>query len=271
MRRVVRLVPLYLALLAYSALVLVPLLALLSASFKTAGEVFEPQLIPQSPTLENYRIALEKFPLGRFLLNSLLVSLAVALGQVVTSALAGYALARVRLPGKRFLFGGVVALLLVPGEVTFLPLYEAVSRLGWLDSYAALIVPFLATPLGIFLLRQFFLTLPQDLFDAARIDGAGHLRMLWHVALPLARPALGALGALSFLSAWNMYLWPLVVTRSTQMQTVQIGVNMILNEEAARWNVVAAGAILALLPTLLAFLVAQRQFVRGITLGGLKG
>ncbi|MFC0595858.1 carbohydrate ABC transporter permease [Thermus composti] len=165
----------------------------------------------------------------------------------------------------------MVALLLVPGEVTFLPLYDLVTHLGWLDTYWALVVPFLATPIGIFLMRQFFKTLPQDLFDAARIDGAGHLRMLWHVALPLARPALGALGALSFLSAWNMYLWPLVVTRSTEMQTVQIGVNMILNEEAARWNVVAAGAILALLPTLVAFLVAQRQFVRGITLGGLKG
>lgn len=262
---------LYLALGAYSVFILLPLLALFSASFKPAQEVFDPNLIPKEVTLENYRIALEKFPLGRFLLNSLMVATLVALGQVVTSALAGYALARVRLPGREWLFGGVVALLLVPGEVTFLPLYDLVTRLGWLDTYWALVVPFLSTPMGVFLLRQFFKTLPQDLFDAARIDGAGHLRMLWYVALPLARPALGALGALSFLSAWNMYLWPLVVTRSTEMQTVQIGVNMILNEEAARWNVVAAGAVLALLPTLVAFLVAQRQFVRGITLGGLKG
>lgn len=271
MKRFLRLLPLYAGLLAYSALILLPLLALLSASFKPASEVFEANLVPHAPTLDNYRIALSKYPMSRFLLNSLFVSLGVTLGQVLTSALAGYALARVRLPGKPLLFGAVVGLLLVPGEVTFLPLYEMVSHLGWLDSYAALVMPFLATPLGIFLLRQFFLTLPQDLFDAARIDGAGHLRMLWHVALPLARPALGALAALSFLSTWNMYLWPLVVTRSTQMQTVQIGVNMILNEEAARWNVVAAGAVLALLPTLVAFLVAQRQFVRGIALGGLKG
>lgn len=271
MRKRLPLIGWYLALVLYSVFILLPLVALVSASFKPDQEVFEPRLIPQAFTLEAYRQALEKFPLGRFLLNSLAVALCVALGQVLTSALAGYALARVALPGRELLFGAVIALLLVPGEVTFLPLYELVARLGWLDTYQALIIPFIATPTGIFLMRQFFKTLPQDLFDAARIDGAGHLRMFWYVALPLARPTLGALAALSFLSAWNMYLWPLVVTRSTQMQTVQIGVNMILNEEAARWNVVAAGAILALLPTLVAFLVAQRQFVRGITLGGLKG
>ncbi|QWK21014.1 glycerol-3-phosphate ABC transporter permease [Thermus scotoductus] len=271
MRKRASLVTLYVVLLAYSAIILLPLVSLFSASFKPDQEVFDANLIPREPTLAAYRFALEKFPLGRFLLNSLLVSSIVSLGQMLTSALAGYALARVRFPGREPLFAAVIVLLLVPGEVTFLPLYELVARLGWLDRYQALSVPFLATPMGIFLMRQFFKTLPQDLFDAARIDGAGHLRILWHVALPLARPILGALGALSFLSAWNMYLWPLVVTRSTQMQTIQIGVNMILNEEAARWNVVAAGAVLALLPTLIAFLVAQRQFVRGITLGGLKG
>lgn len=266
-----RLAPLYLVLTVYSVFVLLPLLSLFSASFKTAHEVFDPNLIPRQPTLENYQVAWTKFPIGRFLLNSALVSISVAVGQVLTSALAGYALARVGLPGQRLLFGFVVTLLLIPGEATFLPLYDLVTSLGWLDTYWALIVPFLATPLGIFLMRQFFRSLPQDYFDAARIDGAGHLRILWYVALPLARPVLGALGVLSFLSAWNMYLWPLVVTRSTEMQTVQIGVNMILNEEAARWNVVAAGAVMALLPTLVVFLFAQRQLVRGITLGGLKG
>lgn len=132
-------------------------------------------------------------------------------------------------------------------------------------------MPFLASPLGIFLMRQFIKSLPQDLFDAARIDGAGHLRTLWYVALPLAAPALGALGALSFLGAWNMYLWPLVVINQNEMKTAQIAIAQVQSVEVSSWNVVAAAAMLVLLPTLLAFLLAQRAFIRGIALGGLKG
>lgn len=166
-----------------------------------------------------------------------------------------------------------MALLLVPGEVTFLPLYLLVNRLDWLDTYQALILPFAASPLGVFLLRQYIKTIPEDYFDAARIDGAGHLGLIRHVALPLAAPALGALAALTFIGTWNMYLWPLVVTQSKEMQTAQIAINFILNEAdaVARWNVVAAASFLVLLPTLLAFLLAQRAFVKGIALGGLKG
>ena len=209
--------------------------------------------------------------MGRFLLNSLLVSISTTLGVLATSLLAAYALTRMRFRGREALFGLAVALLLVPGEVTFLPLYLLVDRLGWLDTYWALIVPFVASPLGVFLLRQALRTIPEDYFDAARIDGANHGQILRHVALPLAAPALGALAALTFIGSWNMYLWPLVVTKSREMQTAQIAVNYLLNEEVARWNVVAAGAILVLLPTLLAFLLAQRAFIRGIALGGLKG
>lgn len=165
----------------------------------------------------------------------------------------------------------MVSLLLIPGEVTFLPLYLMVQQFGWINTYWALTVPFIAAPLGIFLLRQFIKSLPQDLFDAARIDGAGHLRILWHVALPLTAPALGALAALTFLSTWNMYLWPLVVINNAAMQTAQIAIARVVSVEVTSWNVVAAVSILVLLPTLLAFLLAQRAFVRGITLGGLKG
>jgi sn-glycerol 3-phosphate transport system permease protein len=223
------------------------------------------------PTLEAYREALAKHPILRYLLNSLGVSLAITLGVLLTSATLGYALARVRFAGQSLLFGFVVGLLLIPDEVTFLPRYLLVQELGWINSYWALIVPFLASPLGIFLMRQFLKSLPQDLFDAARIDGAGHLRTLWYVALPLAAPALGALGALSFLGAWNMYLWPLVVINQNEMKTAQIAIAQVQSVEVSSWNVVAAAAVLVLLPTLLAFLLAQRAFIRGIALGGLKG
>ncbi|WP_105317572.1 carbohydrate ABC transporter permease [Thermus tenuipuniceus] len=266
-----RLWPTYLLAGGYALLLLLPFLTLLSASLRPEADLYAPGLLPPRPSLEAYQEALTRFPLGRFLLNSLLVSSLITLGVLTTSLLAAYALARLRFLGREALFGLAVALLLVPGEVTFLPLYLLVDRLGWLDSYLALTVPFLANPLGVFLLRQFLRTIPEDYFDAARIDGANHWQMLRHVALPLSAPALGALAALTFIGAWNMYLWPLVVTKSREMQTAQIAVNFILNEEVARWNVVAAAAILVLLPSLLAFLLAQRAFVRGIAMGGLKG
>ncbi|MEN2981128.1 MAG: carbohydrate ABC transporter permease [Thermus sp.] len=271
MRRLRRLLPTYLLASGYAFLLVLPLLTLLSASLRSEADLYAPGLLPPRVSLEAYAEALTEFPLGRFLLNSLLVSTAVTLGVLLTSLLAAYALTRLRFRGREVLLGLAVALLLVPGEVTFLPLYLLVDRLGWLDSYLALAVPFLASPLGVFLLRQYLKTLPEDYFDAARIDGANHAQILRHVALPLSAPALGALAALTFIGAWNMYLWPLVVTKSREMQTAQIAVNFILNEEVARWNVVAAGAILVLLPTLLAFLLAQRAFVRGIAMGGLKG
>ena len=269
--KAVRVAPFYALVSVYALALVLPLLTLLSASFRTDADLYAPTILPPTPTLEPYLTALGNYPLGRYLLNSLLVSSAITACVLLTSSTAGYALARVRLPYRELVFGLIVGLLLIPGEITFLPLYLHINALGWLDSYAALIVPFAASPLGIFLLRQFIKSLPQDLFDAARVDGAGHLRTLWHVAIPLASPALGALGALTFLGSWNMYLWPLVATQSKEMQTAQIAVSMIVSAEVSQWNVVAAGAILVLLPTLIAFLVAQKAFVQGIAMGGLKG
>jgi sn-glycerol 3-phosphate transport system permease protein len=255
----------------YAFLLMLPLLTLLSVSFRTDGDVFAPGVLPPNPTLEAYQTALSKYPLARFLINSLAVSTLVTLGVILVSSSMGYALARVKFGAARAIFGLIVVLLLMPGEVTFLPLFLLVTRLGWSDTYLALTIPFIASPIGIFLMRQFMLALPQELFDAAQMDGAGHLRQLWYVAIPLSLPALGALGSLTFLSTWNMYLWPLIVTNSAEMQTAQIAVSRILNDESTRWNVVAAGAIFVLMPTLIAFLVAQRAFVRGIAMGGLKG
>ena len=265
------LVALYAATTAYALLLVLPLATLLSVSFRADADVYAPTLLPPRWTLEAYDAAFLKFPLLRFMLNSLLVSSLVTLGVIAVSACTGYALARVRFPGEKLALGFVVALLLVPGEVTFLPLYVTVNRLGWVDTYLALVVPFVASPLGVFLVRQFVKGLPQELFDAARMDGAGHLRMLWHVAAPLSLPALGALGALTFLGTWNMYLWPLVTTNSQSMRTAQIALSFIRSDEAVRYNVVAAAAVIVLLPTLIAFLAAQRAFVRGVALGGLKG
>jgi len=191
--------------------------------------------------------------------------------QVATSVLAGYALACMRFPGRTVLFAIFIGSLMVPWEVSIVPNFQTVRSLGWLDTYQGLIVPFAATALGIFLLRQQFLTLPSELRDAAAMDGYGHLRFLWFVGIPLARPAIGSLAVFSFLSAWNQYLWPLLVTNDDNHRTIQIGLALLSRGEIDRVNVVMAGTIIALLPTLILLLVFQRQLVRGLTAGAVKG
>ena len=271
MNKVLARVIFYTVITFYAGLLVLPLLTLLSVSFRSDADVYNPSFLPPNPTLEAYSTALQKYPILRFIGNSFLISSLVTLGVLLISSCTGYALARIASRVTNVLFGLIVGLLLVPNEVTFLPLYLMVNRLGWTDSYMALVLPFLASPIGIFLMRQFFKSLPQELFDAARLDGAGHLRMLWHIAMPLAMPALGALAALTFLGTWNMYLWPLIVTNSQQLRTAQIALSYISSDESVRYNLVAAAAVLILLPTLLAFLIAQRAFVRGIAMGSLKG
>lgn len=264
----------YAALIGLSVVIFFPIFNMILASFKPADELFRfpPRLWPQRPSLDAYITAWNSAPLGRFLLNSLLQSSIITAGQLLTSALAGYAFACMRFPGRQWLFGITVATLLIPGEVIVIPNYFTVARLGWLNSMAALTVPFLANGFGIFLMRQFFRTVPQEFFDAARIDGAGHGRFFWYIALPMARPALGALAIFAFLQAWNQYFWPLLVTTSTRMRTAQIGIAIFQNDiEGSEWQVIAAATTLVLLPTLLAFFIAQKQFIRGISLGGLKG
>lgn len=267
-------IPSYLGLTLLALLVLFPILVLLSASLKPAGDVFEypPHLWPRSFSLENYAGALSKAPLGRYLLNTLLVALGVTLGQLVTSSLAAFGFARMNFPAKRALFLAILATYMVPWELTLIPNYLTVSGLHLLDTYWGLVLPFLAGAFGIFLLRQNFMQIPEEFFDAAKMDGATPLQQLRHVALPLARPALASLALLTFLSTWNQYLWPLIATSAPTWRTAQIGLRFFLtDQEGSNYGYVAAGAILVLAPTLLAFVLLERSFVRGISVGGVKG
>ncbi|HEU4742266.1 MAG TPA: carbohydrate ABC transporter permease [Meiothermus sp.] len=264
----------YAGLTLLAVLVLMPVLVLLSASLKPPGDVFEypPRLIPREFSLENYQGALEKAPLTRYLFNTLLVALGVTLGQLLTSALAAFGFARLNFPAKRALFLGVLGTYMVPWELTLIPNYLTISNLGLLDSYWGLVLPFLAGAFGIFLLRQNFLQIPEEYFDAAKMDGATPLQQLRFVAMPLARPALASLALLTFLNTWNQYLWPLIVTSAPTWRTAQIGLRFFLvDQEGSNYGFVAAGAILVLAPTLIAFIVLERAFVRGISVGGVKG
>jgi sn-glycerol 3-phosphate transport system permease protein len=264
----------YFGLTLMTLVVLFPLIILFSASLKLPGDLFEypPRVLPKTFTLENFTGALEKAPLARYLLNTAIVAVSITTGQLITASLAGFAFARMKFPGRNLLFFAVIATYMVPWELTLIPNYLTISRFGLIDNYGGLILPFLAGAFGIFLLRQAFRTIPEDYFDAAKLDGASALQQLRHVAVPLALPSIGALALLQFLSAWNQYLWPLLVTNSTTVRTAQIGLRYFLvDQEGSNYGFVAAGAILVLAPTLIAFIVLQRAFVRGLSVGGIKG
>ncbi len=251
-----------------------PMVYMISMSFKEGVEVFSypPTVMPKSLQLGNYQAALEAAPIGRFLFNSMVAALSITLLQIFTAILAAYALARIEFRGKRILFVLILGTMMVPGEITIIPNYLTLARWGWIDTYQALVVPFAASGFGVFLLYQFFRTVPKELEEAAIVDGASRLRFLFQIMVPLALPAIIAFGVYAFVSAWNQYLWPLVVTQSTDMQTAQIGLGMFRAEnESNSWGVIMAATSMLIAPSLLLFLVTQRQFVRGITMSGLKG
>jgi sn-glycerol 3-phosphate transport system permease protein len=232
---------------------------------------FPPSLVPtEGLHPENYGNALDLIPLVRQYGNSVAVAVFITLGQLITSVLAAYAFVFLPLRAPNFWFGLFLATMMVPWEAIIIPNYLFMSSFGLIDTWAALSLPFLATGFGAFLLRQSFLAFPVELRDAARVDGAGHFRFLRSVLVPLSRPTLAALSIYAFLSAWNMYFWPLLVTRSPANQTIQIGITQLQSVDSNDPGMVLAGVVLALAPTLLLVLFGQRFIVRGLTAGAIK-
>ena len=230
-----------------------------------------PALAPASPQWHNFADAWNEGHLARYLTNSAVMSISITVGQVLTAILAAYAFAFLRFPLRNVLFVMFLATLMIPGEVTFFTNVDTIRSLGWYDTYAALIVPFLATGFGAFLLRQTFLTVPRDLRDAAALDGYGHWRFLARVVVPLSRPAIGAMALFSFLGAWNQYLWPLVATKDARLRTVQIGLKSLATSEIDKIPVTYAGTVLAFAPIAILLLLFSKQLVRGLMAGAVKG
>jgi multiple sugar transport system permease protein len=255
-----------------SALMLVPFLWMLSTSLMEELEVFQfpPRLLPSTPQWSNYPGALGAQPFDRYFLNSLVFALAVVVGQLVTSATAGYAFAKLEFRGRGGLFMLCLSTMMVPGVVVLIPRFLLIDWLGWVDTYAGLASTELVSVWGIFLLRQYFRLVPRELEDAARIDGAGPWRIFWSVSLPLARPALATLALFAFIDAWKNLLWPLVATRSLEMRTVEVGIASFHSTYLTHWPYQMAAAVTAVLPILLLFLLTQRFFVQGIQTTGFK-
>jgi multiple sugar transport system permease protein len=250
-----------------------PFLWMVSTSLKSDQQayVFPPVWMPDPVMWSNYSTIWNALPFDRFILNSTIVAVFVTLGQLLTCSLGAYAFARLRFPGRETLFVLYLATLMIPFQVTMIPIFILIKELRWLDTYQGLIVPAIFSPYGTFLLRQFFRTIPRELEDAAKIDGCGYARIFWQIILPLSKPALATLGIFVFMSSWNSFLWPLLITNSLAMKTLPLGVSYLLGQYTVYWNLLMAGATLALLPILIIFFFAQRYFIEGITLTGLKG
>lgn len=250
-----------------------PFIWMLLGSFRPDRELKQvpPAWLPQDPTLDNYRNLFDRLDFPTYFFNSAVVALSITLGNLAFCAMLGYALAKLEFPGKRLIFVLVLATLMIPGVVTFVPLFVLVSNLGMVNTFPGLIFPFLAGPFGVFLMRQFILSLPDELIQAARVDGAGEWRIFRSVILPLCKPALATLGILTFLTSWNNFLWPLVVAQSEDKYTLPVALAIYaIGENRSDYGLLMAGSVVIILPVLAVFLVLQRHFVRGIAMTGIK-
>ncbi len=263
---------LYLVLAALVVGIVFPIYYMFAGSLMGPADIntFPPSLVPHGLHLENYQTVFGIIPLGQQYLNSIIMASVITIAQLTTATLAAYAFAFLRVPRKRLWFGLFLSTMMVPWEAIIIPNYLTMAEAGLINTYLALTLPFLATGFGTFLLRQSFLTFPQDLRDAAFIDGCGHLRFLAQILVPLQRPALAALGVFAFLGAWSQYFWPLLVTQSPQMQTIQIGISQLKSEDTNDPGSVMAGVVLAILPTLALVVFGQRFVVRGLFAGAVK-
>jgi sn-glycerol 3-phosphate transport system permease protein len=264
---------LFLANLLVAAVLVAPLLYALSASFMTEAELinYPPALIPSSFYTRNYAEALRLAPIFRFIFNSAVVSVACTAAQLITGALAGYAFGVLKFKGQKVLFFLMLATMMIPGQAIIIANYLMVVNLGLIDTFGALILPYTASAFCIFNMRQAFLSLPKELNESAMIDGCNSLQYFVKVGLPLTKPFLGSLGIYTFLSVWNQYLWPLLVTNSVNMRTVQIGIGMLQNAEGNAYGPIMAAAIMILVPSILIFIIGQKSLISGLTAGAVKG
>ena len=256
-------------------LMLGPFLWMLSTSLKTQADIFRypPEFVPSPPHFENYETILKGLSVPQFLFNSFKISVLATVGQLLSCSLAAYAFARMQFRGKGLLYGVLLATMMIPAQVTMIPVFLIMKSLGWIDSHNALIVPaFLGGAFGTFLLRQFFEAIPRDLEDAARIDGCGRFRIYWQIVLPLAKPALAPLGLFTFMTYWNDLLGPVIYLSSVEKMTLTVGLaSLQAGEMVARHDLLMAGSILSIVPMLVLFVLAQKWFVRGVVMTGIKG
>lgn len=265
--------PVYCVLALIGVVWIFPFLWMALGSVKTQREILAspPKLLPEHATLENFTQWFQELNFGSYFSNSLIVAVITVLGNIVFCSMVGYALAKMKFAGKNIVFGAVMVTLMVPSVATFVPLFVVVSNMGLSNTYAALILPFLTQPIGVFLMRQFIAGIPDALMEAARIDGAGELRIFFQIILPQCGPAMATLAILTFLSSWNNFLWPLVAAQTDDMYTLPVALSLYsTGQNATNYSVLLAGAVLIITPILLLFVFLQRYFIQGVAMTGIK-
>lgn len=255
---------------ALSFMAVFPLLWMLSGSFKTADEVNSGTFVPSTPTWDNFQYVFTEVPFLRYMFNSFFVATVVTIIALFFHSMAAYALARLRFPGRDRVFIVIFSTLLITFPVVLVPLFMVVRTLGMLDSYAGLIVPAIFNAFGIFLLRQFYLSLPAELEEAAIIDGCSYWRVYWNIVLPLSRPIMAALAIFFFLANWNSFIWPLIITSDASLTVVQVGIAGFQDQYTSDWNYILAASVVAALPTVAIFFLFQRQIIESIKTSGFK-
>jgi multiple sugar transport system permease protein len=264
---------LYLLLTVALVAVIAPFAWMVLGSFKGEGELRQvpPTWLPESASLDNYTQLFSKLNFGQYFTNSIVVAVVVTAGNLIFCSMLGYALAMLDFKGKKVIFTAVMGTLMIPGVVTFVPLFVLVANAGLIDTLPGLFLPFLVSPFGVFLMRQFILGLPKDLLDAGRVDGAGELRIFFRIILPLCGPALATLGILTFLGSWNNFLWPLVVAQSEDRYTLPVALALYsTGQNSTNYGLLLAGATVVIIPILVVFLIFQKRFIEGIATTGLK-
>lgn len=264
----------YVALILVGLIFVFPFAWMFLTSFKSLGEVFQfpPQLLPEAWLWENMKTAWESGPFLTYFFNSLIVTVGILILQLITGVLAAYAFARYQFKGRDLLFGLTLVALMVPPQITFVPVFLLMSHWGWLNTYLSLIIPYAASAFGIFLLRQAFRQVPEEVIEAARLDQASEWKIIWRIMVPMARPVLVTFGLFSFIYHWNDYFWPLVMTNQEAIRTLPIGIAMLKDASSGgvMWNVVMAGNLILVIPILIIFFVAQRQIIRSFVYSGVK-
>jgi ABC-type glycerol-3-phosphate transport system permease component len=267
----------YAVLVMVAITMVVPFLWMITTSLKTPGTEFgfPPQILPNEFNTQSYQTLFLNLPFGQYFINTLLISLLTVVGQLIVCSLAAYGFARLNFIGRDLLFLLYLATMMIPFQITLIPLYLIVTGLGWVNTYQGLIIPGISSAFGIFLLRQSFLSIPRDYQDAARIDGANEFTIYWRIFLPLNGPALTTLAVFSFMGVWTDLLWPLLVARSENMRTLELGLAYFNARPNAftqpNWPLLMAGAVVVMIPVLIIYFVAQRYFIQGISLSGVRG
>ena len=262
----------YVVLALMAVVAIFPFFWMLVGSLMPLGDLFSipPQLIPRQPSLNNYAELFQRIPFGRNMLNSLIISTLAATLGLVLATLAGFAFAKYRFPGREILFYGMIATLILPEEVVVVPLFIVMSQIGWVDTYQGAVIPSLASAFGIFWMRQYMQSIPDEMLDAARIDGASEPAIYARIVLPVLGPGLAALAMILFMRAWNTFLWPLVILRSEDMYTIPLSLARLIGVFEEPYHIVLAGSVLATVPLVIVFVLLQRQFIAGVMAGSLK-